>query len=175
MATITKKTTTDFSWADLTGLSVGDEISETLKNGEQVTLVVMDDGIIGFKNCLAETHYMNERWTNKGGWEACDMRRYLNETVFALLPDELQAVIKPRNGDKLWLFSEVEVFGEHIWGEGNEGDKHIEYYKTPANRVKTLGEGGDPDWWWLASPSSVHATNFCFVNHLRPFLLRRRL
>ena len=89
MATITKKTTTDFSWAafDRSALRVGDEISEVLKNGEEVIFVVMDEGVIGLKNCLREEHRMNNDWTNKGGWEATEMRRYLNEDVFAVLPD----------------------------------------------------------------------------------------
>ena len=173
MATITKKTTTDFSWAafDRSALRVGDEISEVLKNGEEVIFVVMDEGVIGLKNCLREEHRMNNDRTNKGGWEACEMRRYLNEEVFAVLPDELKAIIKPRTlgsgehtfEDKLWLFSEVEIFGEQDWTE-KEPDRgtQFEYFKNPSNRVK-LDADGDATWWWERSPYGSNSASFCYV------------
>lgn len=175
MATITTKTTKDFSWADFdrSALRVGDEISEVLKNGEEVVFVVMDDGVIGLKDCLREEHRMNNDWTNKGGWEATEMRRYLNEEVFAVLPDDLQAIIKPRTlgsgdrtfEDKLWLFSEVEIFGEHDWTE-TEPDRgtQFEYFKNPSNRVKRDADG-DATWWWERSPHASASNYFCPVNY----------
>ena len=167
MATITTKETRAFDWANTGTLKVGDEIAETLKDGCEVVFVVMDDGVIGLKNLLGH-HYMNKDWTNKGGWLACDMRRWLNNEVLALLPDELLAVIKPRKfgdeEDKLWLFSEMEIFGEHEWTE-NDPDRgfQFEYFKNPANRVK-LDEDGDAGWWWERSPRAGNSLNFCTVN-----------
>ena len=58
---------------------------------------------------------INKRMTNKGGWRDCEMRLWLNETIFHMLPDELQEIIVPRrivqimdgerleSEDKLWL------------------------------------------------------------------------
>ena len=95
------------------------------------------------------------------------MRRYLNEEVIELLPDDLLAAIKPRKfgaeEDRLWLFSEVEIFGEHIWGAGDEGDKQLEYFKNPINRVK-FDEDGDAGWWWERSPGASASNSFCGVN-----------
>lgn len=170
MATITTTQTKPFSWADFdrSALKVGDEISEVLKNGEEVTFVVMDDGVIGLKNCLAERHQMNDFATNEGGWLSCEMRRHLNVDVFALLPDDLQKIIKPRvfssgESDNLWLFSEVEVFGEQDWTEEEEDrGTQFEYFKNPANRVK-LDADGDPTWWWERSPNTASSTYFCNV------------
>lgn len=173
MATITTKETKSFSWADFdrSVLKVGDEISEVLKNGEEVTFVIMDDGVIGLKDCLREEHCMNKDWTNKGGWEATEMRRYLNEEVFAVLPDDLQAIIKPRTlgvglhtfEDKLWLFSEVEIFGEHDWTEKEEDrGMQFEYFKNPANRVKR-DANGDATSWWERSPYANSSASFCYV------------
>lgn len=113
-------------------------------------------------------HCMNEDWTNKGGWLACDMRRYLNEDVIALLPDELVAAIKPRKfgkeEDKLWLFSEMEVFGDHDWTE-NDPDRgfQFEYFKDRRNRIK-VDEDGDASWWWERSPFGSTSGNFCVVS-----------
>lgn len=162
MATITTKETRAFNWANPGTLKVGDEIVETLKDGREVVFVVMDDGVIGLKNLLGY-HHMNEDWTNEGGWLACDMRRYLNEEVIALLPDELVAAIKPRKfgeeEDKLWLFSEMEVFGDHDWTE-NDPDRgfQFEYFKDRRNRIK-VDEDGDADWWWERSPVGASPTS----------------
>ena len=151
MATITTKETRAFNWANPGALKVGDEIVETLKDGREVVFVVMDDGVIGLKNLLGY-HRMNEDWTNEGGWLACDMRCYLNKEVIALLPDELVAAIKPRKfgkeEDKLWLFSEMEVFGGHDWTE-NDPDRgfQFEYFKDRRNRIK-VDEDGDVSWCW---------------------------
>lgn len=113
-------------------------------------------------------HHMNEDWTNEGGWLACDMRRYLNEEVIALLPDALIAAIKPRKfgeeEDKLWLFSEMEVFGDHDWTE-NDPDRgfQFEYFKDRRNRIK-VDEDGDASWWWERSPYGSDSNGFCSVD-----------
>ena len=167
MATITTKETRAFNWANPGTLKVGDEIVETLKDGRDVVFVVMDDGVIGLKNLLGY-HHMNEDWTNEGGWLACDMRRYLNEEVIALLPDELVAAIKPRKfgeeEDKLWLFSEMEVFGDHDWTE-NDHDRgfQFEYFKDRRNRIK-VDEDGDANWWWERSTDGSISNVFCSVS-----------
>ena len=166
MATITTKETRMFDWRNRGVLKVGDEITETLEDGREVVFVVMDYGVIGLKGLLG-WHQMNKTWTNKGGWLASDMRRYLNEEVIELLPDDLLAAIKPRKfgdeEDRLWLFSEVEIFGEHIWGAGDEGDKQLKYFKNPINRVK-FDEDGDAYWWWVRSPDASNSSHFCVVD-----------
>ena len=186
MAIITKKTESPIAWGEIKEavkagkaaeiLHVGDEIAETLTTGEQVVFVVAGIGvyaenqvIFSLKNCLAEEYRMNEDWTNKGGWPACDMRRHLAEDVFPVLPDDLKAVITPRKlttddgeaEDNIWLFSEYEVFGED-WCDKDPGDKPIPYYQTPANRVKCDADG-DTTWWWERSPYSGTSALFCFV------------
>lgn len=170
MATITTKETRPFSWSDFdrSALKVGDEISETLKDGREVTFVVIDDGVIGLKNLLG-CHCMNEKRVNTGGWLKSDMRRYLNETVIALLPDDMRTVIKRRRfgaeEDLLWLFSEMEIFGEHDWTE-HDPDRgfQFEYFKDPRNRIK-LDEDGDAYIWWERSPYAGHSSSFCCVGH----------
>ena len=186
MAIITKKTESPIAWGEIKEavkagkaaeiLHVGDEIAETLTTGEQVVFVVAGIGvyaenqvIFSLKNCLAEEYRMNEDWTNKGGWPACDMRRHLAEDVFPVLPDDLKAVITPRKlttddgeaEDNIWLFSEYEVFGED-WCDKDPGDKPIPYYQTPANRVKCDADG-DTTWWWERSPYAGYSTFFCGV------------
>lgn len=105
---------------------------------------------------------MNKDNTNEGGYDASDMAKYLDKEIFALLPDDLQAVIKERRGHKLWLFSRREVFGEDGRYICPKDDVYIPYYQNAENRIKL--RNGEPDWWWLASPNEANATYFCGVD-----------
>lgn len=159
-------------------LHSGDEIPVTLKNGENVIFVVTYDenGKIYFvlRDCLADEHRMNKEWTNEGGWAATEMRTYLNSTIFALLPDDLQAVIAPTKiaqiidgervecEDNLFLISKTQAFGKGSWTEYEPDDTHLDIFKTERDRVKECGNNGT--WfWWLRSPISSGSTYFCYV------------
>lgn len=181
MTTITKSITNPITWNEIKEaitagkakalLAVGDIISVTLKDGTPMRIAVAgidhyneNEVIFAFKDIMPNEKPMNAKGTNRGGYEASDMRTYLNEELFALLPDDLQDVIKERRSDKLWLFSRREVFGEDYADyryKSPEDDKQLPYYKDTASRVKL--RNGDTDWWWLASPSSANATYFCSV------------
>ena len=149
-----------------------DQIPVTLKTGEEVIFDVAYDetGKLFFvmHDCMDKEHVMNERWTNAGGWPACDMRRYLNNTVFDLLPDDLQAVIKPTTitqvidgetvtcEDKLFLLSRTQVFGRGPWTEREPDDTQLDIFLTERDRVKLCGDHGT--WfWWLRS---AYGSNF---------------
>lgn len=178
------------SWAELKALSEagklgevlksGDNIPVTLKNGEKVSFDVGKDesGKIYFimHNCLKETKPMNKDWTNKGGWEESDMRRYLNEEAIELLPDELRGIIKPtkivqvwdgkrrETEDKLFLLSRTQVFGKHENYEAIEpSDSQIDIFEDTRERVKECEEVEDEYCWWLRSPCSGTSYYFCFV------------
>ena len=116
---------------------------------------------------------MNERFTNAGGWPACCMRRYLNSTVLDLLPDDLQAVIKPTTitqvidgetvtcEDKLFLLSRTQVFGRGSWTAKEPDDTQLDVFLTERDRVKLCGDKGT--WfWWLRS--AYNSNFFNYVN-----------
>ena len=178
------------SWAELKALSEagklgevlqsGDNIPVTLKNGEEVSLDVGKDesGKIYFviHNCLKERKPMNRKWTNKGGWEESDMRRYLNEEAIELLPDELREIIKPtkivqvwdgkrrETEDKLFLLSRTQAFGKHENYKAIEpNDSQIDIFRSPRERVKESEEYRIPARWWLRSPSPGSSDSFCGV------------
>ena len=177
------------SWAELKAFSEagklgevlksGDNIPVTLKNGEKVSFDIGKDesGKIYFvmHNCLKETKPMNGGCTNKGGWEESDMRRYLNEEVIELLPDELQEIIKPtkivqvwdgkrrETEDKLFLLSRTQVFGKRGNYEAIEpNDSQIDIFENQRERVKECEEVED-EYWWLRSPDSGNSYTFCRV------------
>lgn len=178
------------SWAELKAFSEsgkldevlksGDNIPVTLKNGEEVSFDIGKDesGKIYFvmHNCLKGSKPVNEVWTNKGGWEESAMRRYLNEEVIELLPDELQKMIKPtkivqvwdgkrrETEDKLFLLSITQVFGkDELYEPIEPDDSPIDIFKSPRRRVKELGGYGTLVHWWLRSPGSSSPVDFCLV------------
>lgn len=158
-------------------LQEGDIIPITLKNGEQHDIVATQDEHgkwhFVFCNCLSQTARMNDTWTNKGGWTACKMRGYLNNEVFSLLPDDLQAVIVPtkvvqivdgkrvETEDKLWLPSESQIFGQTVWAGEEPEDTQLAWYKNTQNRVKT--RDSNTVWYWERSAYAGSSGSFCFV------------
>lgn len=170
--------------------AVGQTKDITLKDGEKAILVISDfnhyemkDGTkapitFNFYTLLANDRRMNERWTNRGGWKVCRMRRFLNgEFLEELLPDEwlpfLASVkIETGNGgedneltetfDKVFLNSEIEVQGRTVWSREGEGQP-LALFKEWRNRI--IGyHGKEYGWWrWLRSPYSDNIANFCSV------------
>lgn len=175
------------SWADLKErasvgkldefLRSGDTIDITLKNGEAVTLMIGKDkkGTIYFasKDCLVQPHVMNNVRTCKGGWAKTEMRRYLNEEIFSLLPDELQTVVKPttivqivdnerlEEEDKLFCFSSTQVFGFNNSVHEPE-DTQIDIFAKTENRIKKCASS--KTYWCLRSLDEVNDKFFCSVN-----------
>ena len=154
-------------------LHSGDMIPVTLKNGEEIMLDVARDEtgktFFVFHDCLAETHCMNKNGTTRGGWAGCDMREYVNSTIFDLLPDDLQAVIEPthikqvidgktyESDDKLFCLSFTQVFG-NVWPRINAqepDDTQLDIFKTERSRVKECGDKGTY-WWWLRSADGTN-------------------
>ena len=181
---ITRKRTEDASWAQVKelvaagALKVGDEISDNLLTGQKMVYVVADitEEEVKFisKDLLAERMEWNESGRNTGGFKESDLCRYLNEVVWATLPEELRAVISEREclqiveGKedrfmlKLWLPSEFEVFGDSWASEVEEGQQ-FELFKDPRNRVK-FDQDGERAIWWLLSVCAGYSTNACLVN-----------
>jgi hypothetical protein len=162
---IQKETQQFTSWrqikANKSNLEVGDEVADAFVSGEEVTFVVVgkigNNVIFATKDILRTLAQMNQRNTNKGGWEKSDMRWHLNNEVIHLLSPELREVIavNPVTDDKLWLFSEREVFEKANYSDDTQ--KQFEYFKDQENRIKS-------GWWWMRSPYSSNTTNFVYVN-----------
>lgn len=181
---ITRKRTEDASWAQVKelvaagGLKVGDEVSDNLLTGKKMVYAVADitEEEVKFvsKDLLPERVVWNESGRNTGGFKESDLCRYLNEDIWAILPEELKEVISEREclqiveGKeerfmlKLWLPSEYEVFGEGWASEVEEGQQ-FELFKDPRNRVKCSQEGERATWWML-SVCAGYSTLACGVN-----------
>ena len=127
-------------------------------------------------NCMNATAQMNSSDTNSGGWTSCAMRNSVLNRIFSSLPADLQNVIKAVNkltsagnqsatinttSDKLFLLSEVEIFGSTIYSKSGEGSQYA-YYKAGNSKVKKVN--GSASNWWERSPRGDFSSPFCYVN-----------
>lgn len=126
-------------------------------------------------DCYGETKNMNSSNTSSGGWTSCAMRSTHLPAILALMPTEVQNGIREVNkltsagsqsstinttADKLFLLSEIEIFGKvtySVWGEGTQ----YAYYKSGGSKVKNYN--GRANNWWERSPSGSDYTRFCDV------------
>lgn len=150
-------------------LEIGDEISDTLKNGEPITFAVahITEEQVHFisKDCLKQKYPWNKKENhqqNPGSFRDSYLCRVLNETIWELLPDALQAIIAEREcvqlkdewqkrfSLKLWLPSEYEIFGK-TWACGIQEGEQFEIFKERRNRIKGAGQNGSWDAWWTMS------------------------
>ena len=156
----------------------GTEIHFALKDGRPAKAVVIGinhynqhDAVFRLVEPLTFAG-MNKEHTNAGGWHDCEARRLLNEEVFPLLPDELQAVIvkhdtnqkingeRTMSADFLFLPSEFEIMGCNRYTEYNGVDKVFGYLEERINRL-IVDEDDDLRAFWTADPSAADATGFC--------------
>ena len=152
---------------DTYGWSLGDKKSITLSTNEVIEVQIIDfnhdtlssdhsskAGItLQMVNCLATRYSMNSSNTNAGGWNGSVMRTSTLPTIKALLPNDLQSVIKlvdkvTANGggsgtidttggnysadvtssDDLFLLSGVEIFGsESSYGYSQSSHEGSQY------------------------------------------------
>ena len=126
-------------------------------------------------DCYGEKKSMNSSNTNKGGWTSCAMRSTYLPAILALMPTEVQNGIREVNKltsegskggtiittkDRLFLLSEIEVFGSVSYSKSGEGTQY-DYYKAGNSRVKNYN--GSADYWWERSPSGTGSASFCYV------------
>ena len=152
-----------FNHDDLTdGASYG---SPTVTGKAGITLQMV--------NSLAASYKMNTNNTNTTGWSSCYMRTTNMPAMLAEMTSALRLVVKVVNKmtsagnksstintteDKLFLLSEIEVYGTRKYSAVGEGAQYA-YYKAGNSTIKT----GASDWW-TRSPYTANATEFCRVD-----------
>lgn len=126
-------------------------------------------------DCLNTTYSMNGSNTNVNGWRGSTMRTSTMATLLNQLSSDLKSVLKFVNkvtsvgnknsglettSDKLFLLSEIEVFGATHYSYAGEG-KQYEYYTAGNSTIKKVN--GSAYNWWERSPYSGNTNNFCRV------------
>ncbi len=142
-----------------------------------------------------DTNTNNGTAAEPNPWRASKLFQTLNDEVtgvFATLPADLKPLIIPKtallerryseagaleastgwdwnNMGKLWLPTEVEVFGNTFWSDGDAGwtgggGCNLQYpifYGGAKHIIKGAGNGGSRCGWWEASARRQSATYFC--------------
>ena len=127
-------------------------------------------------DCLKTTYSMNGSDTNVNGWRGSTMRTSTMATLLNQLSSDLKSVLKFVNkvtskgnkqsalettSDKLFLLSEIEVFGATQYSYAGEG-KQYEYYTAGNSTIKKVN--GSANAWWERSPRSGGTSDFCRVS-----------
>ena len=127
-------------------------------------------------DCYADTKAMNSSNTNSGGWKNSAMRTTHLPAILALMPTEVQNGIREVSkkasvggasstietvSDKLFLLSEVEIFGSTRYSAAGEGTQY-DYYKAGNSKVKK--RNGSAAHWWERSPRARNSAGFCMVD-----------
>lgn len=131
----------------------------------------------GFSN--TENGYMNSSDTNVGGWKNCERRTWCNNVYYNALPSAWKSIVKTVNKksgtgdgsssgtettqDKIFLASEIEIFGKTVDSVSGEGTQYPYYKNTTSNRYKM------PKWsssyishiYWERSHCKGSSKNFC--------------
>ncbi len=128
----------------------------------------------GLHDCYGTKYQMNSSKTNSTGWDNSKMRTETLPAILAKMPENIQNGIRAVNkltatsgssstiktaSDKLFTFSEMEVYGSARYSYRGEG-KQYDYYKAGNSKVKKVGN--KVSWWWLRSPFT-NSDSFCAV------------
>ena len=122
------------------------------------------------------TYSMHSSNSNAGGWTNCILRNnglvnMLNE-IPSEVKDGIKAVKKLTSAgsvsstivtteDKLFLLSEVEIFGSAAYSFAGEGSQYT-YYQNGGSKVKKVN--GSASYWWTRSPYKSGSNAYCIVS-----------
>ena len=126
-----------------------------------------------------ENGYMKNTNTNSGGWTSSARRKWCNNVYYNALPDAFKSMVKPvkkltsagaqsttinTTVDKVFLLSDVEIYGKTTYSVAGEGSQYT-YYKTASNRYKNpkWSSSSNSNIYWQRSPRSSVSTCFCSV------------
>lgn len=182
--------------------AVGDYKPMKLTTGETVNMQIVafdaDEKASGSKaaiswlsvDLLKETRVMNSTFSNVGGWEASELRAWLQSDVYSALPDAVKDNIVAVNKtyydyasqetlvceDTLWIPSVREIgrAEEHEWCkvclERYKGECYnyevsgVSYTYCANSGVRMKRRRGKAECWWLRSAVSSNDDDFRIVN-----------
>lgn len=125
-------------------------------------------------DCYKLKKAMHNTTTNSKGWSRCDMRETNLPIILKQIPTEVQSGIREVNkltsesrtivttADKLFLLSEIEIFGSDTNSGKGEGMQY-DYYKAGNSKVKNYIDSAIE--WWERSPYNDNTRFYCCVNY----------
>lgn len=145
---------------------IGDRISIELNGFGVFTATVhkiTDVGALIIFDEYVTSRPMNDDWTNEGGFEKSDLKKWINTTLLPAFPENLQSHIR-----ELSIPSVGEMFGhDDEWNERTfeaDSDEQLPLMKKRCNRVAYLNDNWE--WGWLrnATKKNVSAAHFALVD-----------
>lgn len=161
-------------------------------NGKTKALLTVQQDRILYKNTTDNTYssswpsvedeggYMNSNNTNEGGWMLCSRRSWCDNIYFEAISPNIRSLCKlvfkstsqgnqssaiNRTTEKVFLLSEIEIFGTATYSKDGEGSQY-EYYRTASNRYKKPSyQSYAGAFWWERSPCKDDNSDFCFVDN----------
>lgn len=140
------------------------------------------DFIVGLKNSLKKTGYMNSSDTNANGWSGCARRTWCNNVFRQSIPSSLRGIFKQfkwkqgkggveqsgllETTDYFGLAPEKAILGSNIYSLPDEAALYAQWdwYKTSTNRIKKLGDTGSANYWWDCSARASYDSQYCAIN-----------
>lgn len=125
-------------------------------------------------DCYKLKKAMHTTTTNSKGWSRCDMRETSLPIILKQMPTDVQSGIREVNkltsesntivttADKLFLLSEIEIFGSDANSGKGEGTQY-DYYKAGNSKVKNYIDSAIE--WWERSPYNDNKRFYCCVNY----------
>ena len=159
---------------------IGDLMTVKLKNGvtAQFALTEIEEGYCRFdsRDCIG-THAWNDTDSTIGGYPESNIKNYVDNELWDLLPEDLQKAIIPTSrkclcfdkenkekivefSTKLFLPAASEIFSvDNCYGD-KELYEQMEYYKDAKNRIRMdAGNPEETDWYWTQSTSGGNSTH----------------
>lgn len=183
--------------SNITSTDVGE-----LQPDQDITLVILNVGgkelvspinghtecifIIGLKDCLSTTGYMNSS-NSLYGWATYNRRTWCNNDFYNSFPSTLKPIFKQHNNyvansysattptkteDYFCLPSVKEVTGgtDGAIASAEANNNLLSYYETSSNRIKKLGSDETTIVYWTSSKYYTSSTTasyrymMCYIN-----------
>ena len=145
-------------------IQIGDQIKIPLTGLGEFTATahkISDNGILFvFDECIC-TRQMNKEETNKGGYEASDLKKWIDNELINLFPNDLRNRITDLSIPTYGM-----IFGrdydewdnEHF--EADEDDQ-LELMKLRKNRIPFYND--NLEWYWLRNAMKKEYSVTCFA------------
>lgn len=142
---------------------IGDRIAFHLGDFGDFTATaqrVTEEGTLFLFDSIVCNRYMNEGWSNDGGYEASDLKKWIETELIKSFPKDIRSRIK-----KISIPSYGQIFGHDGFYERFEPDNDEQFplMKDRKNRIKLYQD--DTYWYWLqnATKKNVSAYSFAIV------------
>lgn len=151
------------------GFKIGDQIHVGKRYTATCQKVGKNGAIFMFDQYLDESMVMNHQETNKGGYKASDLRKFLQWLAMTSMFNEIREMMVPfkKTGDLLRIPTAEEIFGQeeaHEYFETLSLKKQWPLMKDRHNRLAFRGEDQDKECGWLQNKCSNSDDGFTAVD-----------